>query len=148
MRHTPTRKTNWFPTAAALCFGIVMASQAAAAPPAPAAGRDLACAARKGAGDVVDFSCPLVATGAAQRFRLSATFEGSHDDTKLLMKPTLDGATIACDPGSKTSSLYEDGDIVLECRFQTTARAGTNVLLAVRLQWYHAQLAKTVFVSE
>lgn len=73
---------------------------------------------------------------------------GSHDDTKLAMKPTLDGKAIVCDPGSKTSSLYEDGDVVLECRFQITAKAGTNALLAVRLQWYHAQLAQTVFVAE
>ena len=145
MQRKPTTKTTRVTRAAALCMAAMLAAPVSAAPPAV---KDLACVAKKGAGDVMDYSCPLVATGVSQRFRLSATFEGSHDDTKLAMKPTLDGAVIACDPGSKTSSLYEDGEVVLKCRFQVTARAGTKALLAVRLQWYHAQLAKTVFVAE
>jgi hypothetical protein len=148
MQRATAGKTVFVIRVAAICLAAMAPMITGASPADSVTGNKLACTAKKGAGDVVDYSCPVVATGAPQSFRFSATFVGSHDDTVLSMKPTLNGTAIVCEPGSKTSSSYEDGDVVLECRFKTTAKAGTNVLLVIGLKWYHAQLAQTVFVSE
>lgn len=112
------------------------------------ASRELACEGKPQGGELINFSCPLASSGTPQRYSLKATFTGSHDDTKLLMVPTINGETVNCDEGGKTSSMYEDGDITLECKFEVTALAGTQTVLMIRLKWYHAQLDALDFVSE
>lgn len=112
------------------------------------AATELACEGKPQGGELINFSCPLVSSGTPQRYSLKATFTGSHDDTKLSMAPTINGETVTCDEGGKTSSMYEDGDITLECKFGVTALAGTQRVLTIRLKFYHAQLETLDFVSE
>lgn len=90
-------------------------------------------------GDLREVRCTLEATGSPQAFRFTADFGGSHDDTTLEMRATLDGAPLACAAGSKMSSSYEDGNVRLECRFTLAAAAGTRHALGVTLSWRHAQ---------
>jgi len=89
--------------------------------------------------DSHDIRCSLSANGATQRFRFKANFSGSHDDTMAEMTTTLNGAPLACEKGSKTSLMGEDGEVSLFCRFSINDKAGTKHLLAVTVTWRHAQ---------
>ena len=89
--------------------------------------------------DSHDIKCSLHGTGATQRLRFKANFSGSHDDTMASMTVTLDGAPLACDKGSKTSLMGEDGEVSLECRFSISEKAGTNKVLDATVSWRHAQ---------
>jgi len=95
------------------------------------------CEAPDAPGDTRDITCALPGSGVPQRFLFSADFSGSHDDTTLSLEATLDGAPLACAPGSKTDSSFEDGQVRLACRF--TVSAGPGRTLAVALRWRHAQ---------
>lgn len=106
------------------------------------------CAAQTEGGDLINFTCPLVASGASQLYRLRADFDGSHDDTSASLKATLDGAPLECDVGSKLESAGEDGNVRLECRFRVSDKKGATRLLAITLLWSHAQLVGTEFVFE
>lgn len=142
-------KTSRWKTSAATMVLCAMAGVPAWAADAPASARKLDCKAKTQAGgELIQFTCPLKPSGSPQKIRLAADFSGSHDDTKLSMKASLNGTPVECEPGSLTSSLYEDGDIRLHCAFQATAAAGGKSVLTIRLQWYHAQLEKTDFVAE
>ena len=55
------------------------------------------------------------------------------------MTLSLDGAPLACEQGSKTQLMGEDGDVSLECRFSLADAAGTKRVLKVLLRWSHAQ---------
>ena len=114
----------------------------------PAFAQALGCESKSTRGDQVIYSCPIVAKEAAQRFRFVANFGGSHDDTKLSLQATLDGAPAACTPGSKSLSRYEDGDIRLDCGLELKAAAGTKHVWAVKVQWYHAQLSDVQFTPQ
>jgi hypothetical protein len=128
---------------------LCLATWALAGPASVHAAEDqLRCEAHTEGGDLINFTCPVTGTGAAQRLRLSADFGGSHDDTTMSLKATLDGEPVECDPGSKTSSRFEDGEVRLECSFQLTAIRGTTRQLAITLLWNHAQLVSTGFESE
>lgn len=106
------------------------------------------CDSQSAGGDLIEFKCPLEATGAAQRFRVKANLAGSHDDTTASITSTLNDAPIVCDAGSKTQLMGEDGDVSLECKFQIMEKSGTKLLLGVSLLWSHAQFTSTEFVSE
>lgn len=96
------------------------------------------CESLAAAGDTRDISCPLNASGTLQRFRFKANFSGGHDDTIASMTPSLDGVPLACEEGSKTSLMGEEGDVNLECKFSITQSAGTDHVLTVALSWGHA----------
>ena len=147
MRMRNTRNTMIQPVIAA---GLLGAAAWGLAWPsdAHAAETVLTCAAKTEGGDLIDFTCPLVASGGSQVYRLRADFGGSHDDTSASLKATLDGAALECDDGSKLASFGEDGDVRLECRFRVKGQKGTTRLLAINLLWSHAQLVRTEFVIE
>jgi hypothetical protein len=122
---------------------------AAADGPVSASARGkLHCDSHAPGGDSRDITCPLSASGTAQRYRFRASFSGSHDDTTASMAITLDGTPLACEPGGKTSLMGEDGDVSLECRFATTQKAGTKPVLRVQLAWRHAQYTAFEFASD
>lgn len=147
MRMRNTRNTMFQTVIAAAVLGA--AAWGLAWPSgAHAAETVVTCAAQTEGGDLINFTCPLVASGASQLYRLRADFEGSHDDTSASLKATLDGAPLECDLGSKLASEGEDGDVRLECRFRVNGNKGTTRLLAITLLWSHAQLVRTEFVSE
>ena len=147
MRMRNTRNTMIQPVIAAAVLGA--AAWGLAWPSdVHAAETVLTCAAKTEGGDLIDFTCPLVASGASQVYRLRADFGGSHDDTSTSLKATLDGAPLECDDGSKLASFGEDGDVRLECRFRVNGQKGTTRLLAINLLWSHAQLVRTEFVIE
>ena len=107
---------------------------------APAVSADpdaaLRCESTAAGRDKLDVACWLPTT--AKRHRFTAHFSGSHDDTRLSMIVTLDGAPLACEPGSKTSLEGEDGDVSLQCLVPATAQASPTRALRVRLSWWHA----------
>lgn len=139
--HNLTAAVAW----TALCLATL---GSAAAHAQPAVAQAQGCESNSNGGELVVYNCPLVAKQAAQRFRFTANFGGSHDDTKLSLQATLDGAPAVCAPGSKASSKYEDGDISLDCRVELKAAAGTRHVLAVQVKWYHAQLYDVKFTPE
>jgi hypothetical protein len=120
---------------------------AAGTQPAPAQER-IRCETKPSLGDIREVSCPLTASGNAQRFRFKANFSGGHDDTRAAMSATLKGAPLACDAGSKTSLFGEDGDVSLECRFSMTEKAGTELVLRMTIRWSHAQYTDFEFGAE
>ncbi len=89
--------------------------------------------------DSHDIRCSLSTSGAPQRFRFKANFSGSHDDTTASLTATLDGAPLACEKGSKTDLMGEDGEVSLDCRFSIAGAPGTKQVLGVRVHWRHAQ---------
>jgi hypothetical protein len=97
------------------------------------------CEAPPAPGDRLDIACKLSASATPRPMRFSANFSGSHDDTMASMTATLDGAELACDAGSKTDLMGEDGDVSLHCRFTLVAPAGAERVLKVALSWRHAQ---------
>jgi hypothetical protein len=94
-----------------------------------------------------EVSCALKVPTAAQRFRFKAHFSGSHDDTTATMKLTLDGALLACEPGSKTYLEAEDGDVALECRFSVVPGDATRNMRAL-ISWHHAEYTRFELVRE
>src|SRR5262245_32334065 len=83
-----------------------------------------ACYSQSPGGDARTFTCPLSVPDGTRHFRFTAAFSGGHDDTMASMTLTLDGAPLACAPGSKTSLMGEDGDVGLECKFSIAGNAG------------------------
>jgi hypothetical protein len=123
--------------------------------PAAAGGMDSAhaqerlhCESHALAGDTRDIECPLYASGTNQRFGFKTNFSGGHDDTTASMTATLNGLPLACEDGSKTSLMSEDGDVSLKCKFSVTEKAGTQLVLKVKVSWRHAQYTDFEFYSE
>lgn len=121
---------------------------AAAETPTPAGGQSLACEMTPSTMDQMDFHCPFVATGAAQRLRFKADFLGSHDDTSGSLAAQLNGAPLVCDEGSATQLTGEFGEVSLDCRFHIQEKAGAEQLLGVSLKWFHARYNDADFRSE
>ena len=92
-------------------------------------------------GDSSDIVCVLHASDAARLYRFRADFSGSHDDTRVWIEATLDGAPVRCEEGSRTLSEAEDGEVTLACRFRLDGPAGTKRILGVRIAWRHAEPA-------
>lgn len=82
--------------------------------------------------------CRLPPAASDIRYRLSVVFTGSHDDTSLSLAASLDGRELACEPGSKTRSDFEDGTVVLSCGFALTAPGTTETLLEATVKFNHA----------
>lgn len=120
--------------------GDAIAADAAAATPAKP---NAQCESRAPEfGDKRDVTCVFPATGANQRLVFRVNFLGSHDDTELSMTASLNQQELTCDPGSKMSSRFEDGEISLECRFSVKAAADAKQqVLEVGIVWTHAQYA-------
>jgi hypothetical protein len=87
-----------------------------------------------------EFRCPVTINKEGQKMLFKADFSGSHDDTRLSMTLSLDGAPVACSQNSKTSLLGEDGNVSLECHFVPGGTAGTKRMLGALIQIWHAQL--------
>lgn len=98
--------------------------------------------------DLMDFKCPIAATGLVQRFRFKADFVGSHDDTSGSIAVNLNGTPLVCEAGSATQLTGEFGEVSLECQFQIKEKAGTNPLLGVSLKWFHARYTDADFVAK
>ena len=98
-------------------------------------------------GDKRDVTCAFPASGTDQRFAFKVKFLGSHDDTELSMTAALNQQPLSCEPGSKTSSRFEDGEITLECRFSVNAKVGSNQILEMHIVWTHAQYADFEFTA-
>jgi len=133
-------RSIFFFALAAMPLGVACGAQ----PSGPRAA--LPCEAQASPGDLRNFSCPLKAATAARRYRFKAEFSGGHDDTMASMALNLDGAPLACDEGSKTQLMGEDGDVSLECRFSIPETAGAHVLKVV-LKWSHAQYTDAGLVA-
>ena len=145
MSNSGIKNFNTVVASAVLCFSAL---SPAGAQTQPAVAQALGCESKSTRGDQVVYSCPVVAKETVQRFRFVANFGGSHDDTKLSLRATLDGAPAECTPGSNASSRFEDGDIRLDCGLELKGAAGTRHVWAVRVQWYHAQLSDVQFTPE
>lgn len=127
---------------------LTLATWAASAGPASAS-EPVACESLTPRNERREITCALTASTASQRFRFKAHFSGSHDDTTAALKLTLDGAPLACDPGSKTYLEAEDGDVSLECRFSIAPNgAGTTRSLRALLSWHHAEYTRFDLVTE
>ncbi len=93
-------------------------------------------------GDKRDVTCVFAASNADQHLLFRVKFLGSHDDTVLSMSASLNQQPLTCDPGSKMSSRFEDGEISLECRFSVKAGAGPKQVLEMAIEWTHAQYSE------
>ena len=96
------------------------------------------CEASAAGREKLDVACSLPEPATGKRYRFTAHFSGSHDDTRLSMVVTLEGAPLACEPGSKTDLTGEDGDVSLQCIVPAAAQVVTTRALQVRLAWWHA----------
>ena len=106
------------------------------------------CEARApGPADERKFTCTFAVFGTDQRYVFKARFLGSHDDTALSMTATLNQRRLTCEPGSKTSSRFEDGEISLECRFSANGGANSQQVLEIDIEWSHAQYADFEFAK-
>ncbi|MEJ0038093.1 MAG: hypothetical protein WDO68_18780 [Gammaproteobacteria bacterium] len=92
-------------------------------------------------------TCTFLSSGADQRFAFKARFLGSHDDTTMSMTAALNQQPLSCEPGSKMSSRFEDGEITLECRFSVNTKAGSKQTLEMNIEWSHAQYADSAFTA-
>ena len=94
-----------------------------------------------------EFRCPLTINKEGQKMLFKADFSGSHDDTRLSMTLSLDGAPVACNQHSKTSLFGEDGSVSLECHFALDGTVGAKRMLAANVQIWHAQLDAITLTS-
>jgi len=111
---------------------------AAQAEPAREPGK-LRCESREPTFDSREITCPLRVSESRQRFRLKVNFSGGHDDTSAAMAVSLDGRPLACEDGSKTRLMGEDGDVSLFCVFVVAPQAGAVPVLRATVSWSHAQ---------
>jgi hypothetical protein len=88
--------------------------------------------------DQMTVVCALEAA-VPRRIRVKVHITGSHDDTTASLDVTLAGAPVACDAGSKTRTEGEDGDVVLDCRFDANGKGGEPTALRASAKWFHAQ---------
>ena len=132
-----------------VCLAVLLALAPAhvmAEEPTPA--RPLAaspCETRDSSFDTKEIRCAIPVAGHAQRFRLTVTFSGGHDDTNARMTLHLDEDDLNCDAGSKTRLVGEDGDISLICLFSVPARTQGLFVLRSDVTWSHAQYTGHVF---
>lgn len=106
------------------------------------------CTTHTTGGDALDVECLLDAAQTLRRFHFKVNFSGGHDDTRASIKPTLDGAPLACEGGGKTSLLGEEGDISLECGFSIPGGPATTHVFKVKVLWSHAQYTDYRFGSD
>ena len=97
-----------------------------------------ACSARPVPTDSQVVTCTVDRSMAGRPLRFEARFVGSHDDTRIRLDATLDGAPLTCGVGSRTSLFAEDGEVGLDCRFVAPGSDAAAVL-EVALTVHHAQ---------
>lgn len=111
-------------------------------PPAPA----LACEMETLPGDHLEFTCPLPAgTRAGSSWRFVAELSGGHDDSHAFVSAWQDEMELPCEPGTKTRTEGEDGDITLECRF--LLGAAPTKPLKIKLKASHVRLERASLTS-
>lgn len=125
----------------ALAHGLLWALWAVSLPSSAAEGpagvqRLPRCEAPKLAHDKLTVVCALDDTAAPQSIHIKVHFTGSHDDTTASLAVVIGDMPVACDPGSKTSTESEDGDVTLDCRFTVP---GATKALRASAKWFHAQ---------
>lgn len=97
--------------------------------------------------DSREVSCTIPAAAQTRRFEFIARFSGGHDDTRASIRPSLNGQSLVCDEGSKTSLFAEDGDVSLQCRFTLPATSADAAKLQVTVRWSHAEYANFELAS-
>ena len=123
----------------ACMVAALLVPPAAVGADAPSASVAPRCESSAAGREKLDVACSLRASATTPRYRFTAHFSGSHDDTRLSMSVTLDGAPLNCEPGSITSLEGEDGDVTLHCIVPAAlGPADTTRVLRVRLSWWHA----------
>lgn len=90
----------------------------------------------------VVYRCVLTAKDPVQKLQFKAHFSGSHDDTELSIALTLDGLPVSCAKGGKTKLNGVDGDVSLDCLFEVDGKAGSQRILGVTVNFYHARFEK------
>lgn len=106
----------------------------------PAEASQPACSVESQTFDSKDVLCVIPAGGTMQRgFEFIARFSGSHDDTRVSMRPSLDGRPLTCEEGSRNELFGEDGNVSLNCRFAVPAAQQTEARLKVTIRWSHAE---------
>lgn len=126
---------------------LTLATWAASAGPASAL-EPAACESMTPRNERREITCALKSATATQRLRFKAHFSGSHDDTTAALKLMLDGAPLACEPGSKTYLEGEDGDVALECRFSIAPGASATRSVRALISWHHAEYTRFELVTE
>lgn len=99
------------------------------------------CEAQSTGGQGMTVQCRL--PPGAQQYRFVAHFSGGHDDTKAVLRPSLDGTPLACDSGSKTRLFAEEGEVSLDCSFSTPP-SGEAARFDVLLTWSCADYERAV----
>jgi hypothetical protein len=97
------------------------------------------CESPESLGDKREVVCTLPPSERPRTVRFEARFGGSHDDTMASLSARLDGHPIACEAGSKTDTMGEDGDVSLHCAVTLPASARAPHVLVFALSWRHAQ---------
>ena len=96
------------------------------------------CELREPTFDSREVECSLSPSSDLRRYVLRVNFSGGHDDTMAKMAALLDGVSLPCEDGSKTSLMGEDGDVSLLCLFAARGGPKTSSLVAT-FTWSHAQ---------
>lgn len=100
-------------------------------------------------GDMHEFSCPLKAYPAAQKFSFVVRVSGGHDDSSSALTVRHGEQDVPCHKGSKVSSDGEDGNITLDCRFTLPAAAlKAPSKLSVSLKASHVFFEDYTFKAE
>jgi hypothetical protein len=120
----------------ALCALLALATAGADTP--------VVCDSKTNGGDYFEIRCPLLADERAE-WLFRASFTGVHDDSAARIAVSIDGAAVACGPGSKLEllGLGDEGsagsDGFIECRLALERGASGERRLLVVLTWKHAQ---------
>jgi hypothetical protein len=120
--------------------GALCTAGARAATPVP-------CEPKSATFGATELACTVPATPGPARLRLTARFNGVHDDSFAGVAVRSGERAIACAQGSRDRIEGDaDGD-TLACRFELPAGA-QDTQLRVQLLWHHAEPAAFEFVRE
>ena len=118
---------------------IVQAPTMASGPSLAAGHAKASCESQALTFDSKEIKCSLRASDDKQHFRLTVNFSGGHDDTSAAMTVSLNGEPLACEPGSKTRLMAEDGDVSLICLFSIAEGSARTFVLRSVVSWKHAE---------
>lgn len=104
------------------------------------------CVLREPTFDSREVECSLSGGTEPHRYALTVNFAGGHDDTMAKMAPMINGAPAACEEGSKTSLMGEDGDVSLLRLFTAWGSAKGSSFVAT-FTWSHAQYVSYSFLA-
>lgn len=83
--------------------------------------------------------------------RLEVRFDGFHDDSRVDMALSLDGADVRCGPEDRaelSGESGEEGEVTLFCRLRVAPSEGRTVALAAQLRFHHAEFTSIRLVQE